>query len=124
MAPESNQTSIRSGSRNIFSPLGDTNTTSSTYGLCRSTSFPSKGEAFIKPFERELAISSFNSAIEPMHFSSNPSSVLQIGRGVPQNLERLRFQSTKFSNQLPNLPIPVASGFQLIVLFNSTSLSL
>ncbi len=30
-------------------------------------------------------ISSFSSPIEPMHFSSDPSSVLQIGKRVPQN---------------------------------------
>ena len=69
-------------------------------------------------------ISDFSSSILPMHFSSVPSSVLQIGRGVPQNLERLKFQSTRFSNQLPNLPSPVLFGFQLIVLFNSTKRSL
>ena len=35
-----------------------------------------------------------------------------------------KFQSFKFSNQLPKRPVPVDSGFQLIVLFNSIILSL
>ena len=59
-----------------------------------------------------------------MQISCFPSSVLQIGKGVPQNLERLRFQSTRFSSQFPNLPVPVDSGFQLMVLFRLIILSL
>ena len=72
----------------------------------------------------DFSISASNSAIEPMHFSSLPSEVLQIGRGVPQNRERLKFQSTRFSSQFPKRPVPVASGFQLMVLLSSTILSL
>src|SRR5699024_43581 len=75
------------------------------------------------PESMAFCISSLSSSIEPMHSSWLPSSVRQIGSGVPQYLERERFQSTRFSNQFPNLPVPVDSGFQLIVLFSATSLS-
>ena len=52
-----------------------------------------------------------------MQISSSPFSVVQIGNGVPQYLDLLKFQSTIFSNQFPNLPDPVDSGCQLISLF-------
>jgi len=42
------------------------------------------------------------------------SLVLQIGRGIPQNLDLDRFQSFAFESQLPNLPSPVDFGFQFI----------
>ena len=54
----------------------------------------------------------------------NPEAHYQLGklyedgRGVPQKRERLRFQSTRFSSQFPKRPIPVDSGFQLMVWFN------
>ena len=67
----------------------------------------------------DFSISAFSSVAEPMHFSSFLSSVIQIGRGVPQYLERERFQSTRFSSHLPNLPVPVDGGFQLMVLLSS-----
>ena len=72
----------------------------------------------------DLFISSFNSSIEPIQISFLPSAVLQIGIGIPQNLERERFQSTKFSNQFPKRPSPVDFGFQLIVLFSAIIFSL
>ena len=59
-----------------------------------------------------------------MHFSSLPSSVRQIGRGVPQKRLRDRFQSWMFSSHWPKRPVPVDSGFQVMVLFSSTIWSL
>ena len=46
-----------------------------------------------------------------------------MGSGVPQYLDRDRFQSTRFSSHLPKRPVPVLSGFQLIVLLRSIYLS-
>src|SRR6185312_11358052 len=85
--------------------------------------FLSSEGGLIYPASIDAFISNFNSSIEPIHFSSAPSSVRQTGKGVPQNLLRLKFQSTIFSSQLPNLPVPVEAGFQLIVLFSSIILS-
>ena len=59
----------------------------------------------------------------PMHFSPRSSS-RQIGNGVPQKRERERFQSFRFSSQLPKRPVPVLSGCQLMVLLSSTMRSL
>src|SRR6185437_2473296 len=75
------------------------------------------------PLFTATATASFNSCIDPIHFSSVPFSSRQIGSGVPQKRERERFQSTRFSSQLPKRPVPVDSGFQLMVLFSSTILS-
>ena len=50
-----------------------------------------------------------------MHFSSLPSSVRQIGSGVPQKRLLERFQSCMFSSHFPKRPVPVASGFQVMV---------
>ena len=55
-----------------------------------------------------------------MQISSLPSSVRQIGSGVPQKRLRLRFQSWMFSSHWPKRPVPVDSGFQVIVLFRAT----
>ncbi|RYD82447.1 MAG: hypothetical protein EOP53_03700, partial [Sphingobacteriales bacterium] len=71
-----------------------------------------------------LSTSFSSSATEPIQTVSSPLSVLQIGSGVPQKRERLKFQSTRFSSQLPNLPVPVEAGFQLMVLFSSIMRSL
>src|ERR1700712_1751793 len=79
---------------------------------------------FMKPASIEIFISVFSSPIDPIHFSSSLSSVRHTGNGVPQNLLRLRFQSTIFSSQLPNLPVPVEAGFQLMVLLRAIILSL
>ena len=54
-----------------------------------------------------------------MHFSALPSSSRQMGSGVPQKRLRERFQSFRFSSQLPKRPVPVDSGCQLMVLFSS-----
>ena len=78
----------------------------------------------MKPFSTDFSISLINSSTEPIHISSFPSSVLQIGRGIPQNLDLERFQSFTFSSHFSNLPSPVDFGFQLILLFNDTILSL
>ncbi len=72
----------------------------------------------------DFFISFFNSFSEPIHISSEPFSVLQIGNGIPQNLDLDKFQSFTFSNHLPNLPSPVDFGFQFIEVFNSTIESL
>ena len=45
---------------------------------------------------------------------SELSSLAHIGSGTPQNLDLERFQSFAFDSQLPNLPVPVDLGFQLI----------
>ena len=74
----------------------------------------SKGSVFIKPKEIDLVISFFSSSTEPIIIVSFESSVLQIGRGIPQNLDLERFQSFALESQLPNLPSPVDLGFQLI----------
>src|SRR6056300_892451 len=66
-----------------------------------------------------FSISSFSWAALSIHRCSSPSSVLQIGNGIPQKRERLRFQSLRFSNQFPKRPVPVEAGFQLMVLFNA-----
>ena len=70
------------------------------------------------PASTAFAISAFNSLTEPMQISSLPSSVLQIGKGIPQYLDLDKFQSFAFANQFPKRPVPVDSGFQLMVLFN------
>ena len=54
-----------------------------------------------------------------MHNCSLPSSVLQIGNGIPQKRERDKFQSLALANQLPKRPSPVDLGFQFMVVFNS-----
>ena len=59
-----------------------------------------------------------------MQISSFPSSVRQMGSGVPQKRLRLRFQSWMFSSQTPKRPVPVDSGFQRICLFSATISSL
>jgi hypothetical protein len=56
--------------------------------------------------------------------SSSPSSERQIGSGVPQKRERERFQSFRLSSQLPKRPVPVDSGYQLMVLLSSLMRSL
>ena len=61
---------------------------------------------------------------DPMQISSRVSLFLQIGSGVPQKRERDRFQSFRFSSQLPKRPVPVLSGFQLMLLLSSTIRSL
>ncbi len=78
----------------------------------------------MNPAATDFSISAISSATEPMHLSSERSSVAQIGSGVPQNRERERFQSLRFSSHLPKRPVPVDSGFQRIVPFSSIMRSL
>ena len=78
----------------------------------------------MKPAATAFSISLYNSSTEPMQISSVLSSVLQIGNGIPQYLERDKFQSFAFFNQFPKRPSPVAFGFQLMVSFKSNILSL
>ncbi len=77
----------------------------------------------MNPALTDFSISFFSSSADPIHISSFLSSVTHIGSGVPQNRERERFQSTRFSSHFPNLPVPVDFGFQFIVLFSSIILS-
>ena len=51
------------------------------------------------PAVMALSISCCSSWVLPIHFSSFPSRVRHMGRGVPQKRERLMFQSTRFSSQ-------------------------
>src|SRR5574344_895497 len=80
--------------------------------------FSFNGFIFITPAATAFSISSYNSCSEPIQ-SSLPSLSRHTGRGVPQKRERERFQSFRFSSQFPKRPVPVDSGCQLIVLFNS-----
>ena len=59
-------------------------------------------------------MASFNSSIDPIIRVSSPSSVRQIGSGMPQKRERDRFQSLALASQFPKRPSPVDLGFQLI----------
>ena len=77
------------------------------------------GFSFMSPALTDSAIASFSSATEPIIRSSDPSSVLQIGRGIPQYRERDKFQSLALASQFPKRPVPVAFGFQLISWFSS-----
>ena len=60
----------------------------STNGLCKSTSnLPSticNCTSLLNPFSFAAKNPAVNSSIEPIQVSSVPSSVLQIGNGVPQ----------------------------------------
>ncbi len=76
------------------------------------------------PAAIDFSISCCNCSTLPIQMFSSPSSVLQIGNGMPQNLERLKFQSLRFSSQFPKRPVPVDAGFQLIVLFKAIIWSL
>ena len=59
-----------------------------------------------------------------MQMVSPSSSLRQMGSGVPQKRLRLRFQSLRLSSQLPNRPVPVDSGFQLMQWLSSDMRSL
>ena len=83
-----------------------------------------KGFSFIIPIFKEISIASHNSFSDPITFVSFPSELLQIGNGIPQNLDRERFQSFALLSQFPNLPSPVAFGFQFISLFRAVMFSL
>jgi hypothetical protein len=76
---------------------------------------PLKGFPFWNPAATDFSISLYNSSIEPIRISSVPSSFLQIGNGIPQYLERDKFQSLAFFIQFPKRPSPVDFGFQLMV---------
>ena len=84
---------------------------------------PLNGFSFWKPASIDFSIALYSSSTEPMITSSLLSSVLHIGNGIPQYLERERFQSLAFFNQFPKRPSPVDFGFQLIVSFRSNILS-
>ena len=78
------------------------------------------GFSDINPAVIAFSHSFFNCSTELTQSSSVPSSVLQIGIGIPQNLDLDKFQSLAFSSQFPNLPEPVLFGFQLISLLSET----
>src|SRR5690554_1669300 len=91
-------------------PSGASQVNSSIKGRCKSISSFSDKPAF-----------SFNSSIFPIHSTYSGSlSLTQIGMGVPQKRCREIAQSTLFSSQVPKRPLPVLSGFQFILEFNST----
>jgi len=52
-----------------------------------------------------------SSFIEPMMVVSFPSSVRQMGNGIPQKRDRERFQSFALASQFPKRPSPVDFGF-------------
>ena len=78
---------------------------------------------FMTPAATAFSASARSSATEPMHLSSERSSVAHIGSGVPQKRERERFQSTSPSSHFPKRPVPVEAGFQSMVSLSSMSLS-
>ena len=79
-------------------------------------------KCFIPP--QKTPHTDLNESDDTSFTSSSPSSVLQIGIGIPQKRERDKFQSLALDSQFPNLPVPVDFGFQLMVLFSSTMRSL
>src|SRR5215217_8680462 len=88
------------------------------------TSNPLNGFSVMKPAAIAFSMALYSSSTEPIITSSFLSSVLQIGSGIPQYLERDRFQSLAFFSQFPKRPSPVDLGFQLMVSFRSNILSL
>ncbi len=84
---------------------------------------PLNGFSVMKPAAIDFSISLYNSSTEPTQMVSVPSSFLHNGNGIPQYLERDKFQSLAFFNQFPKRPSPVAFGFQLMVSFKSNILS-
>ena len=74
----------------------------------------------MNPAAIDFSHSAFNCSTDSMQIRSSPSSVDQIGIGIPQYLERDKFQSFAFSSHFPKRPVPVDSGFHWMVLFNST----
>src|SRR5688572_9446674 len=85
---------------------------------------PLNGLSFWNPAAIDFSISLYNCSTEPIMISSVLSSVRQIGNGMPQYLERDKFQSFAFLSQFPKRPSPVALGFQLISSFKSNRRSL
>src|SRR5215831_589292 len=100
MAPESNQTSMTSGTRRAAEPQsGHVITTSSTNGRCGSmpvTSLPARLDS---------------SASEPTQVTW-PAAQVQMGNGVPQYRVRDSAQSTLLRSQSPNLPSLIVGGCQ------------
>ena len=82
-----------------------------------------KGFSAINPASIERSMAVTNSSTEPMMILSFPSSVRQIGKGIPQKRERDKFQSLALASQFPKRPSPVDFGFQLILLLFATILS-
>src|SRR6187401_3541528 len=107
MEPESNHTSTSSGMRRISPPQAQGSTTSSMYGLCRSS-----GSGSLAPSRRS------SSTLPTERFASHVWQT-QMGIGVPQYRSREMAQSLFSSSQLPNRPSPVSGGYQLIFLFPS-----
>ncbi len=107
--PESNHASSTGSTRNARRPhSGQSITTSSTYGRCRSSP------------DRSRPASSARRATEPTHVSW-PESHRHTGMGVPQNRSRDSAQSTLFSSQSPKRPCLMLSGCQPIVSFWASS---
>ena len=77
----------------------------------------------MSPASMARSTSILSSSIEPITFVSVLSLERQIGRGIPQNRDRDKFQSLALASQFPKRPSPVDFGFQLMELFRATSCS-
>src|SRR5580698_8456338 len=110
--PESNQTSITSGTRTAGSPHdGHGNSTESTNGRCGSS--PDRS----RPTSRE------SSASEPTQVTCSFGHS-QTGSGVPQYRVRDRAQSTLLRSHSPYRPSLIVGGCQLVFSFSASSSSL
>src|SRR5450756_1866832 len=110
--PESNQTSITSGTRDASSPHdGHGNVMSSTYG--RGGSSPDSSRP-----------------ARPLSSESDPTQVtcsdghFHSGSGVPQYLVRDSDQSTLLRSHSPYRPVLIVGGCQLVFSFSASSSSL
>src|SRR2546430_3659863 len=107
IAPESNQVSSTSGTRDISPPhFSQVSFTWSMYGRCRSASAGSP-----------------SSSVELTTRVSWQPSQTQNGSGVPQYRVREKAQSTLFSSQSPIRPVFMCGGTQLVALLLATSWS-
>src|ERR1700722_10673247 len=110
--PESNQTSITSGSRAADSPhSGQGNVTSSTNGRCGASP------------DRSRPASPPSSARDPTQVTCCDGHS-QIGSGVPQYRVLDSAQSTLLRSPSPYRPCLIVGGCQLVFSFSASSCSL
>src|ERR1700749_1716175 len=110
--PESNHTSITSGTRAASCPhSGHGNVTSSTNGRCGSSP------------DRSRPASPPSSASDPTHVSC-PDWHSHTGSGVPQYLVRDSAQSTLLRSHSPYRPFLIVGGCPLVFSFSLSSWSL
>ncbi len=88
--------------------IGQAKVTSSTYGLCGSSS------------DRSWPASEPSSARDPTQVRC-PSAQRQIGSGVPQYRVRDSDQSTLLRSQSPYRPSFTESGYQFVLSFSAIS---